>query len=239
DQTGEYPGLATLRLSNLLNSPLLGDIGLGDTLSGVSDLELEVGAVAGQASFDTCAEAWGEGTAVAQRSVAASAAEDIVAGLDRKYLTASADLTFSSPTVGALSGELNNLLGGLEGTVNGLLGTQGVKAGIESGVADLLNAVLDNPLLTLGAIRLNTLTADIDLAPVLALIDTEFSDSGGVLTIDAIAGTVSVDTSALLQRAYPDRFGDGLNGLPPNTNLLADEAILNALTQSLTGALTE
>ncbi|QZY50599.1 choice-of-anchor G family protein [Leucobacter tenebrionis] len=239
DQTGEYPGLATLRLSNLLNSPLLGDIGLGDTLSGVSDLELEVGAVAGQASFDTCAEAWGEGTAVAQRSVAASAAEDIVAGLDRRYLTASADLTFSSPTVGALSGELNNLLGGLEGTVNGLLGTQGVKTGIESGVANLLNAVLDNPLLTLGAIRLNTLTANIDLAPVRALIDTEFSDSGGVLTIDATAGTVSVDTSALLQQAYPDRFGDGLNGLPPNTNLLADEAILNALTQSLTGALTE
>ncbi len=241
EQTGGYPGLATLRLSDLLNSPLLGDIGLGSTLSGVSDLELEVGAVAGEARLDACAEAWssGGGTGSAARTVAAIAADDVVAGLERRYLAASADLRFASPVVGALSSELNALLGGLEGTVNGLIGAGGVKPGIESGVATLLNAVLSTPLLTLGSVELNTLTAQIDLAPVRSLIDTGFHDSGGVISVDAASGTVSIDTSALLQQAYPDRVGDGLNGLPPNTNLLADPAILNALTQSLTEALTE
>ncbi|WP_161607974.1 choice-of-anchor G family protein [Leucobacter chironomi] len=236
-QTGQYPHLATLKLSNLLNSPLLGNVGLGNTLSDVSDLEVEVGAVAGEAELEACAEAWGAETA--QQAVAASTAEDIVAGLERRYLAASADLTFTSLAAGALAEGLDTLLGQVQSVTSGLIGQNGVKAGVESGVAALLNGLISTPLLSLGSITLNTLTATIDLAPTRALVNTPFSDSGGVVAIDARHGTVLIDTSALLQQAYPEGVGEGLNGLPPNTNLLADPAILTALTQSLTTALTE
>lgn len=238
-QSGGYPRLATLKLSNLLNSPLLGNVGLGNTLSDVSDLSLEVGAVSGEAELDTCAQAWGSQSGVAQQALASSAASDIVSGLQRRYLASSADLTFSSPTTGALAGGLDTLLGQVQSITNGLIGQNGVKPGIESGVAALLNGLIGTPLLSLGSITLNTLTASVDLGPTRALVNTPFSDSGRVVTIDARNGTVAISTSALLQKAYPQRVGNGLNGLPPNTNLFADPAILTALTQSLTAALSD
>lgn len=240
DQTGDYPDLATLKLSNLLNSPLLGDIGLGDTLSGVSDLELEVGAVAGQASLDTCAEKWSGGATdefAGARTMAADAATDVVAGLERHHLAAAADLTFRSAAVGSLVGGIDTTLNGLQGQINALIGQQSVTTSLVNAVATLLNGVLG--LLGLGAIQVKKLTATIDTAPVRQLLSTSFGDAKGVLTIDPSQGTIRIDTAALLAKAGSPVDGRTLNGLPPNTDILADPVVLNALTASLTDALAD
>lgn len=237
DQTGEYPGLATLKLSDLLNSPLLGDIGLGDTLSGVSDLELEVGAVAAQASLDACASAWGGEPEVAQRAAAATAAADIVEGLDRKYLTAAADMTFRSDAVGSLVTGLNGTLTGLQGQINALVGQQSVTTSIVNAVTALLSGVLGT--LRLGAIQVKHLSATIDISPVQRLLTTSFGDSDGIVTINPSDGTVRIDTAALLAQAHGSTDGKTLNGLAPNTNLLDDPDVLTTLTTAVSDALQE
>lgn len=237
DQTGSYPALATLKLSTLLNSPLLGDIGLGNTLSGVADLELELGAVAGQASFDACAQVWADTPQAHTQLAAANTASDIIAGLDRRYLTASADLTFRSDTVGTLVNGVNETLNGLQGTINTLIGQQSVTTKIVNAVAALLNGVLGT--LRLGAIGVKSLSATVDIGPVQNLLTTEFGDSGGVLTINPADGTIRISTAALLAEAYGLPEESALNSLPPNTNLLQDPAVLTALTTTLTSVLGE
>ena len=234
---GAVPTLATLKLSELLNSPLLGDIGLGNTLSGVADLELELGAVAGQASLDACAQVWADTPQARTQLAAANTASDIIAGLDRRYLTATADLTFRSDTVGALVRGVNGTLNGLQGTINTLIGQQSVTTRIVNAVAALLNGVLGT--LGLGSIGVKSLSATIDIGPVQSLLTTEFGDSGGVLTINPVDGTIRISTAALLAEAYELPEGSALNGLPPNTNLLQDPAVLTALTTSLTSVLGE
>lgn len=242
--TSEYPSLATLKLSNLLNSPLLGDIGLGDSLEDVSDLELEVGAVAGQASFDACVAAWNGGLAQTELGMAASAAAEIVEGLDRRYLAASVDLRLTSPTVGKLvasiGGNANetcttpnkSTLKALECAINALSGEpSGVPNAIRSGVLSLLGTLTNG--LGLGNIDV-ALTATADVSAVQALLDDTITDSEGVVSVNLGDGTIRIDTTALLQAAYPGQYGDGLNGLPPNFNPLDDEAVLTALTTKLT-----
>lgn len=237
DQTGTYPDLATLKLSDLLDSPLLGDIGLGNTLSGVSDLELEVGAVAAQASLDGCESAWGGSGGQEARTMAAAAAEDIIEGLDRRYLTASADLTFRSDAVGSLVSGLNGTLTGLQSQINALIGQQSVTTSLVNAVTALLSGVLGT--LRLGAIEVKHLSATIDISPVQELLSSPFGDAGGILTISPSDGTVRIDTAALLAPAYGSADGETLNGLAPNTNLLDDPAVLTTLTSALSSALEE
>lgn len=248
EQTGTYPDLATLKLSDLLNSPALGNIGLGDTLSGVSDLELEVGAVAAEAQLDGCASAWGGAGGPQARAMAATAADDIVDGLERRYLTASADLTFRSPAVGALVSAVGGVPGEtcasadrstvktVECTVNGLASQQSVLSAIQQGVVRLLGQLTDE--LGLGTINVQ-LTATANLSAIQALLTDTLTDSGGVVTVDLSDGTVRISTDALLAAAYPDQYSDGLNGLPPNFNPFNDPVALQVLTERLTGILTE
>lgn len=99
-----YPELATLKLSELLNSDLLAGLDPGDTLANVAELELEIGAVAGQARLDGCESLWA--ASGPNPKVVSPMAEQMVAevlpGLQRNYLATSADLSFQSPTVGRL-----------------------------------------------------------------------------------------------------------------------------------------
>lgn len=234
-QVGGYPNLATLKLSSLLNSSLLGDIGLGNTLAGVADLELEVGAVAGEASLDTCSQIWQGSSQARAQGAAAGAASDIIAGLDRRYLTASADLSFKSGTVGALVTGINGTLNGLQGTINGLIGQQSVTTSIVNAVAALLNGVLG--LLGLGKIGVEHLSATVSLTSVQQLLTSTFGDSAGVLTINPTDGTIRISTAALLSEAYGTSHGNTLNSLAPNTDLLGDPAIVTTLTSALTSAL--
>ena len=211
-----YPDLATLKLSTLLDS--LG-FDLGTLLAGVADVSLEIGAVTGRATIDGCADLWGATDAVV-----------------REYLVAALRTQVTSPTVEALSTSLRDVVGALTTAVNGLAGDQGVLDGITGGLSTLLGGVLGT--LGLGDVGV-TLTATLDQDTIDEIIATPISDSGGVLSIDIASGTVTVDTAALLDKAYPAATGSGLNGLPPNFNPLADPVALLALQEALTSTLDQ
>ncbi|GGA65873.1 hypothetical protein GCM10011490_15660 [Pseudoclavibacter endophyticus] len=219
EPTDGYPELAELQLSTLLDAP---GIGLGSLLGdNVTDVTLSAGAVGARADLDACTAAF--------EGIAADT-------LQRTYLASDVDTTIESPAVGTLVSGVARVIDGLEGGVNGLASNQSVLSGITGGVSSLLGGLL-------GSLRLGTIsasvTATIDLSPVRTFVTQPFGDAGGVLTIDPVAGTVRISTAALLDAAYPGQFSNGLNGLPPNTNLLGDPAILTALTAALGGALDD
>lgn len=235
EQTGEYPDLASLDLSALLDG--LG-LGLGSAVSGVSDLHLDVGAVAGRADLSTCDALW---------DLADRAADDIVDGLEREYLVASADLAFESDAVGALVTAVGgapgetcqaaapSVLMTLECAANGIAGDDGVVDGLVGALTGIVGTLTNG--LGLGGVSA-TVTAEIDLAPVRALLSGTIADEDGLVSIDLSEGTVRIDAAALLGEAYGDA-GGGIDALPPNTNLLGDDAILSALSSALSSALAD
>ncbi len=222
--TTGYPELATLSLSQLVGSISPGTAAL---LGNVSDVSLTVGAVTGRAAMNGCASAW---------------ASNAAGGVTREYLASSLRTEISSPTVGGLITGVAAQVTTLENTVNGLVGNTSVASGITSGLTTLLNGILAGPngssLLRLGSVQSSVVSATINLSSVRALLQNPFGDPGGVLTIDPAAGVIRIDTAALLQAAYPGSYGAGLNGLPPNTNLLADPNVLTALNSALAATLS-
>lgn len=229
-----YPDMATLKLSNLLNSPLLGDLGLGSALQDVADAELRIGAVSGQARLSGCEAIW----------LAAGGIAEEVSGLERQYRASELDLHFSSPTVGALIESIGgsagetcvtpeaSVLTTLECTVNGLASNAGVLGALENGIVGLLGTLTGG--LGLGDIDL-ALTATIDTSEVRALLDDTLSD--GVVTLNLSDGSIHIDTVALLSAANPAVYGNGLNELAPNTNPLSDSAVLVELTNRVSSML--
>lgn len=214
-----YPELATLRLSTLLGAL---DHDLGALLPGVADAGLEIGAVAGRAELEGCRAVWGE---------------NLSSALTREYLTTSLATVVESPTVTALKNELNLIVSELNGVVVGLAGNAGVLSQIGSGLGSLLTGVLGT--LNLGSVQVNSLSASINLNEVTALAGVTISDSAGAVSVDLDSGTVRIDTAALLQRAYPGQYGNGLNGLPPNTDPLAEPIVVAALQSALNEALQD
>lgn len=220
-----YPELATLRLSQLLGSV---NPPVADALSSLTDISLTIGAVTGRAEIDGCAAAW---------------ASEATASLVREYLASSIDLDITSDTVGALVTGISETVTMLQATVDGLAGNDGLATSIGTGVAGLLNTILSGPsgssILRLGTVTVQVAGATIDLSAVQSLLSSPFGDDDGILTVDPSTGTISVSTAALLGSAYPGSYGSGLNGLPPNTNLLADPAIATELNSALGSALAD
>lgn len=220
-----YPELATLSLSALLgsvNPPVAGQ------LANVADVSLTIGAVTGRAEVDGCLSAW---------------AGDATAGLVREYLASSLDLDVTSDTVTALAAGVEATVAALQETVDALVGDDGLASSIGTGVAALLNAILSGPdgsaILRLGTVTVDVLEATIDLSAVQSLLDSPFGDDDGVLSVDPSTGAISVSTAALLESAYPGSYSSGLNGLAPNTDLLADPNIAAALNGALGAALAD
>lgn len=209
--TGDgYPELGSLSLSSLVASL---NPAVAATLAGVTDISLDVGAIAGRASLDGCKEAFG-----------------VAGAVTRDYLAAGLGTTVSSPTVGALVGAVQNTVTGLQSAVNGIASNAGVLTAIRNGVTGLLNGVLGT--LTLGSIA-PSVSATIDLSAVNTLLDQPFGDPNGVLAISPTDGTVSVDLFALLGQAYPGTGSNFVNGLAPNAQLLVDAVVINTLTDVL------
>lgn len=210
----ERPDLATLELGTLLESAL-GDT-LADAVTGLTDLRLEIGALASVATLDGCSLAW-DG--------------DIAAAVDRDYAIAGLDLDVDSPLVGDLVTAASGALDGVETAVNGLASDDGLLDSIASGVVGELSGVL--ALLGVGTPTVD-LAVTVDLSAATELLDDTINDDDGVLAIDLAAGTVTVDIEALFGAVYG---GDGLNGLAPNTELLIDDDVLAALEDALTDAI--
>lgn len=223
-----YPDLATLRLSSLLAQI---NPGVASALGNVSDVSLKIGAVAGRATVDGCAGTW---------------ANDLASTVTRDYLAAALRTQLASPTVGTVAGIANTAVVDLQSAVTGLL-SPGALNGIITPLTALLNTALGANGLLSGVIRLKspngiTVTveqATVDTTAVTGLITTPLTDSGGVVTVNLSSGTVSVDTAALLAKAYPGSYGNGLNGLAPNTQLLVNSTVLNTLHTVLTQVLTD
>lgn len=212
---GGYPQLGTLRLSSLLDS--LG-YDLGTVLSGVADVSLEIGAVAGRASLDGCDYMWGA---------------DIEDVLDREYLAAGLVTEIDSPTVGTLSQTVSGLVTTLNGAVAGLVGNGGVASELLTGLLGVVD------LGVVSSSQSEITGATIDLTAVSDLATATRSDEAGAVAVNFGEGTIRIDTAALLARAYPDEYGNGLNGLDPNTNILDDPAVVEELSEALTEVLAD
>lgn len=227
-----YPELATLKLSDLIDSI---DPGIAQTLGDVSDIALEVGAVTGRATLDGCDATW-HGVTPVQRT---STGEVESGNLEREYLTSAADLVVTTPALSGLTGALEDTVITLENTVNALASDQGVLDSLLGAVNGLLGTLISD-VLRLGEVSA-TLTATVDTTALRQELfrTTPLADSAGVVSIDLVNNEIRVNTVGLLQEAYPGQYGQGLNGLPPNTNLLADERILNTLVNTVTTVLAD
>jgi hypothetical protein len=211
----EPPTLASIELGRILSA--ITGAGLGGGIAGLADASLEVGAVASVASLDACAAEW-DGS--------------VYDNLARDYLVAALDLEVDSPLVGALVTDTTNILTGVEATVEALAGTSGLVNAITTDVSALLSGLLSG--LRLGSIEVNNLAVTLNLSAVTALLDDTISDDAGIVSIDLAGGTIGVDLAGLLGSVYGS---SGLNGLAPNTQLLVNAPVINALTAAVTQAL--
>ncbi|MBB5642526.1 IPT/TIG domain-containing protein [Cryobacterium roopkundense] len=186
------PGVAPGPLSLSL-SEVVGSLGLSPTLlAEVANLDLTVGAVAGRA---------------------AQAAPGAATGT---YEIADAQLSFTSPTLAAVSADINTLVAALQTDVNGL------SADLTVDIDTLLGGL--SPL-----VSTNITASTPDLAAAVAgLLAVPLTDPAfpGV-SIDLSTGTVTVDLDQIT----------ALNGLPANTEILT-AAVINTITANILGLVT-
>ena len=211
-----YPELGSLNLFSLvsaLNPTVAG------TLGNVTDVSLDIGAVAGRARLDGCQEAFTGPNAT---------------NVTRDYLAAGLATTVHSPTVGALVTAIRGTVTDLQTAVNGIESNAEVKTAIQNGVTGLLAPVLGT--LSIASID-PTVSATVDLTAVDAFLTQPFGDTAGIVSVSPSLGTVSVNLAALLGTAYPGVYSGQLNGLAPNTHLLVDSVVVTALTAALGQAL--
>lgn len=207
------PTVASLSLDTVIAAALGTE---GAALVGeIASLDLRLGAVAALAVLDMCQ---------------ADYTDSLVDTLRRDYLVAGLDLDIVSPLVTDLSSTVAAAVAELETTLNSLGTSNTALVGsIAAGVGGLLTAagILD---LTVSGVGVN-LVATSDFSAVRALLDDTISDSAGLVRIDLATGTVRVDTAALFDGA------NGLNGLPPNSEVLINAAMVTALESAVAAAL--
>lgn len=210
-----FPELGTINLRNLVAEV---NPDAADGLTDVTNVTLDIGAVAARAKLDACAAAF----------------SSLAGNLNRDYLVSSLVTTIDSLAVGALVDEVQVTTGELQSAVDGIVGNAGVLSAITNGVTGLLGALG-------GGLGLGTPTAQveasIELTETIEIVTGDFSDGEGIVTVSPSAGSVQVDLAGLLEKAYPGELSDGLNGLPPNTEPFAEPGVLAALETALIGAI--
>jgi hypothetical protein len=212
DAGGGYPDLGSVNLKTLVGAV---NPAVAAGLSTIADAKLTVGAVSGRESMDGCDAAF----------------NGVTSALTREYLVAGLGVNVNSSTVGALVTGLTSAVTGVQTAVNGISVNAGVRSSITSGVGNLITGLLASS--TVSA----TATATIDLSSVRNLLSLPFGDPGGLVSVNPTSGVIQVDLGTLLAKAYPGRYSNGLNGLVPNTHLLIDANVVNALTAALGSAL--
>jgi hypothetical protein len=196
----ELPEPATIGLGTLL-----------PTTTEVTDVALQLGAVAASSTLDWCAalesSTWGDGSE---------------GGNERQYGIAGLDLATDSPLVTGLVPQAQTAADAVTSAVAGLQGTSGGIAQAITGALTGVGGVLAG--LNLGAVSGGVTLTGLDLTPVDGLLTgpgTVLSD--GVVTVDLTDpdGTVLVDIAELA--GGPDQ----LNNLAPNTELVINAAVIN------------
>ena len=155
----------------------------------------------------------------------ATATEDDV---ESEYIVADGKLVVSSPLVEGLSGTLTTALQGTGTTLNTALGTSGVLGSIVSGVSRDVSIGLASVRLSGGTLGVNGLDDALDDAANI-ILNEPFEDANSLVAINLRDGTISID---LKQLGGPE----GLNGLPPNTQLLTSpniDLITDAVQEAL------
>lgn len=219
----QLPGWVTVRLSQVV-AQLTGQA-VGDLVAGLTDLSLELGAIAARARLDACS---------------ADYQDTLTDTLERDYAIAGLDARVETPLVGGLTGAAAAAIAATNALVTGVAGSQGVVDEITSGVSGLIGGVLGGVLgtLQLGTVAVTGLAIDADLSQATALLTGTIADEGGLVEVDLGEGTVTVDLAAVLGATYGGTDGT-LNGLPANTELLVDDAVLATVTGALTAALED
>jgi hypothetical protein len=211
----EPPTLATVELGQLLSS--ITGAGLGGGIASLANVKLRVGEVSSVASLNACSAEWGG---------------SVYDSLARQYILSALDLDLTSPLVGSLVTNTQSTITGVDALVEALAGNAGVLGSVTTGVSGLLSGLLGT--LGLGQVGINNLAVNIDLSGVNSLLDDTISDTRGIVSINLASGVIGVDLAGLLGSVYGTT---GLNGLPPNTQLLINAAVLTALTTAVTEAL--
>ncbi|WIB26727.1 choice-of-anchor G family protein [Curtobacterium sp. MCSS17_015] len=206
-------------------------------LSGVSDVGLEVGAVASSAELDGCAllrdAIWGgastnvtgsspAGSADAMTVSSVSRAAALPAGvhLVRDYGVAGLGLRVESPLVGSLVSSVDTTVTTLQSSIAQLSGTNGL---LSQALQQNIVGALTNGL-RLGTVS-GTVTVDgADVAGAVRPLLTE-TLTDGTVSVELSSGKIRVDLAHLLGDS-----DSGLNGLPPNTELVINAAVLDGIS---------
>jgi hypothetical protein len=221
DAGGGYPDLGSVNLKTLVGAV---NPAVAAGLSTIADAKLTVGAVSGRESMDGCDAAF----------------NGVTSALTREYLVAGLGVNVNSSTVGALVTGLGGVVDGVGTAASGIASNPTVKSGIVTALNGVLNTALGgSALLQLGSANVQLSQVSIDLSPVRSLLTTPFGDSGGLVSIDPSSGTVTIDLAALLAQTYPAQYSNGLNGLAPNTHLLVNANVVDALAAALGSALDD
>lgn len=175
------------------------------TVAGLNAATLEVGAVAASSQLDGCAalldQVWG-----------VSPAQPVA---QRDYGIAGLGLVLDAPAVGALTGAVTTTVGELETAVAALVGQNGLISQSLSETLRLRVSTLASTQTT-GTVTITGLDLRSTVAPFLGL-----QLRGNGFTIDLANGRILVDL---------ERLTGPLNGAAPNTELVLDAGVVNAIT---------
>ncbi|KTR94649.1 hypothetical protein NS220_08265 [Microbacterium testaceum] len=182
-------------------------IDLTDLLPAITGLEtatLEVGAVAASSQLDGCA-------ALLEQVWGVASAQPVS---QRDYGIASLGVTLDSPAVGALTGAVTTTVGQLETAVAGLIGQNGLIAqNLRSALALRVPGIAAASMT--GTVTISGLNLQSTVAPFLGL-----QLQGDGFTIDLANGRILVDL---------ERLTGPLNGAAPNTELVLNAGVVNAM----------
>jgi hypothetical protein len=208
------PRFATVSLGQVVQSAL--GQNLSSLVTGVTDAQLGLGAVASSTQLSGCTAEW----------------RGIYTGLVRRYALAGMDATLTSPAVSSLTTTTDAGLSALTAQLTAIAGDSGLLTSLGSGILLALKPALS----TLGAgTPTVTLSLTPDFSAVTALLSTPITDASGLFSISPSSGTVTLDLDALMGPAY--LTSPQINGLAPNSRLLINGTALTALEAAMTSAL--
>ena len=215
---GTAPTAGRLTLSSL---PLV-----GAPLSGLTDVVLNIGAVASSATLDGCSLAWTGGAPTASQ-------------LQRDYRISTLNAQLTSAAVRALfgpTGTVPTLVSGAQTQVTNLFGTVGATGTAEAGIAGTaltsLTGAVSTALSSINVLGISvavgtgsttSTTIQLDMSTATSLATGTLVEPGGAISVDLASGVVTVDVEKLAV--------GGLNGRLPNTSVLTTAQLADVATR--------